>query len=99
MITAPVLLVVLVCGLAAGFIGQGKNLSFGGYFAWGLLFGPIGVIVALCARGKPAALAAPQGPIMGQPGWLIDPRDSRYVRYWDGMSWTEHLHPIAALPQ
>lgn len=28
------------------------------------------------------------------PGWYADPRDGRWLRWWDGSSWTEHLHPV-----
>jgi resuscitation-promoting factor RpfB len=29
-------------------------------------------------------------------GWFPDPYDSRFVRYWDGMRWTEHTRPAPA---
>ncbi|SEC57148.1 Protein of unknown function [Nocardioides exalbidus] len=27
-------------------------------------------------------------------GWYADPQDGRWLRWWDGSSWTEHLHPL-----
>jgi uncharacterized RDD family membrane protein YckC len=34
------------------------------------------------------------------PGWYPDPRDSRQVRWWDGLAWSErvHAHPDAGPP-
>jgi hypothetical protein len=28
------------------------------------------------------------------PGWHTDPDDSSQLRYWDGIQWTEHRHPV-----
>lgn len=92
MITAPIVIVWLVCGIAAGMIGQSKGHSFGYYFLWGVLFGPIGLIVALAVKPARPTVKGPQ-PIMGLPGWLIDPYDTRYVRYWDGTRWTNEVQP------
>jgi type IV pilus assembly protein PilA len=27
------------------------------------------------------------------PSWYTDPGDARYLRYWDGLQWTEHTSP------
>ncbi|MCC7538361.1 MAG: DUF4041 domain-containing protein [Deltaproteobacteria bacterium] len=33
---------------------------------------------------------------MTPPGWYPDPHDGRYVRYWDGSQWTEHVKAAVA---
>ncbi|WP_052593542.1 excalibur calcium-binding domain-containing protein [Luteipulveratus mongoliensis] len=33
-----------------------------------------------------------------QAGWYADPQDTRWVRYWDGARWTEHVRPWTPLP-
>jgi hypothetical protein len=32
---------------------------------------------------------------MTSAGWYRDPTDGSVLRYWDGASWTQHLHPAA----
>lgn len=32
------------------------------------------------------------------PNWYPDPSDSSRLRYWDGVTWTEHFAPRAATP-
>jgi hypothetical protein len=87
-----VLVVWLVCGIAAGMIGQSKRRSFGYYFAWGVLFGPIGVLVSLCVRPD-KRIQQHTGP--AGPGWY--PADEPYERYWDGGRWTESVRARATL--
>jgi hypothetical protein len=92
---SPIFVIVwLIFGIASGMIAQAKGLPFGYYFLWGLLFGPIGLIVSLCVKPARRASGAPPAPQMGVPGRYLDPYDQRYVRYWDGMGWTQQLHPL-----
>ena len=36
---------------------------------------------------------APSGP---PPSWIVDQADPRYLRWWDGQRFTEHVRPIGA---
>ncbi|RHW27545.1 DUF2510 domain-containing protein [Nocardioides immobilis] len=54
-------------------------------------------------RAMKAARAARQVPVVAPvahrprpatpPGWLVDPWDHRWVRWWNGYGWTGHLRP------
>jgi Protein of unknown function (DUF2510) len=92
MITPALLLVWLLCAIGSGMVAQAKRRSFGEYFVVGLLLGFIGLIIALCAR--PGRTSAPTYvQVIAPPGWQVDPYDSRYLRYWDGTTWTPHAQP------
>ncbi|MEV5542175.1 DUF2510 domain-containing protein [Saccharopolyspora shandongensis] len=32
------------------------------------------------------------------PGWYPDQADQRYVRWWDGQQWTQHVRPAPPIP-
>jgi hypothetical protein len=95
MITPVIVILWLVCGIASGMIAQAKDAPFGYYFLWGVLFGPIGIIASLLAKPGAKKRVPPAAPAMGAPGWYVDPIDQRFVRYWDGMGWTDHLQQIS----
>jgi hypothetical protein len=63
---------------------------------WGLVVGLLGWIGALVWYFGPrqrvlAAVGAPQAAL-GPAGWFPDPSGSGRQRYFDGVSWTAHLH-------
>lgn len=33
-----------------------------------------------------------------EPGWFDDPGDARQLRWWDGSTWTSHVHPKSIQP-
>jgi hypothetical protein len=36
--------------------------------------------------------------VQTQPGWYTDPQDPRYLRYWDGVAWTDQRAPLPQAP-
>ena len=42
------------------------------------------------AAAAPGALPA--------AGWYVDPKDALQRRWWNGVEWTEHTRPVAAVP-
>lgn len=83
----------LLFAIATGMIGQSKGHGFGGYFVLGLLFGVLGLLIALCAKPRAQTVVAPAG-------WLFDPYrpGTAWMRYWDGTKWTdqEWRSPVAS---
>ena len=54
------LMAALICGFIAATIAEKKWLSWGGYFAFGFFFGPIGILAAVLAATRVPAQGAPQ---------------------------------------
>lgn len=36
---------------------------------------------------------------MSDPGWYQDPSDARFVRFYNGSQWTEHIKPAPNAPR
>ncbi|MBO9532686.1 MAG: DUF2510 domain-containing protein [Solirubrobacteraceae bacterium] len=56
----------------------------------------VGLLAArpTAARPSPAYLApAPSAQPRREQGWYSDPSDPSGLRWWDGLSWTEHTRP------
>jgi uncharacterized membrane protein YfcA len=45
------------------------------------------ILALVTARRHRATAGSP-------PGWYVDQQDTRYLRWYDGTGWTEHLTPI-----
>lgn len=94
------LLVWLVSAVLGAVIGASKGRGGLG-FALGALLGVVGlVIIAVVAKtpekraaeiSATRALLAPTQPSPTPPGWWADPWQRHQFRYWDGVSWTQHV--------
>jgi hypothetical protein len=63
MILLTIFMVLMVCGIISGLIGQSKDRSLGGSFAWGAILGIIGIVVMVLAQpGAPEGMSAAKCP-------------------------------------
>lgn len=79
--TPLIVILWLAFGLCSGMVSQAKGRSFGSSFLWGVLLGPLGLLIALCERPAPRAPTAVMWP---QPGFYWC---NGATRYWNGWSW------------
>lgn len=84
-IIVAVIVIAVLCGWVSAVIAGSKGLPSGGYFLAGLFLGIIGIIIAAVAQ--PARVAVPQ--VAAPPGWYPDPSGGPWIRWWDGVQWTD----------
>lgn len=95
---APMLVMALICGVLGSILGGSKRMGASAGFWWGVLLGPVGLLIVavsesdrpttVIVQGNTTAPAPPGTP----PGWRPDPTQRFTHRYWDGARWTEHVH-------
>lgn len=92
----PYIVGLMFSGLIGMAIGSSRSIGAGGGFFVGLLFGPIGWIIALASskKAEPSTLdRIERRP--DEAGWHSDPLGRFDVRWYDGNSWTQHVGRVA----
>jgi hypothetical protein len=83
----------LAFGLVAGMIGAGRKIGLGGGFFFGVLLGPLGVLIAAMSPGPSVLDRVEARP--SEAGWHPDPLGRFDSRWYDGKAWTQHVGRVA----
>jgi hypothetical protein len=92
----PYIVGMVFSGLIGMAIGSNRTIGAGPGFFVGMLFGPIGWIIALVSAKKPEPSTLDR--IERQPdeaGWHPDPLGRFDSRWYDGGRWTQHVGRVA----
>ena len=92
----PYIVGLFFSGLIGLAIGSGRSIGPGGGFFVGLLFGPIGWVIALVSSKNPGPSTLER--IERRPdsaGWHPDPLGRFDSRWYDGDRWTQHVGRVS----